>query len=93
MENAIFVNMEMKQCVKNMFQGIEPCGFSEQIKISKWIIENNGIIKLPSTISFAEGTLIEPLSCCVRAWKDFILKNDSVAVLFDVVQLVFSMDY
>ena len=60
---------------------IEPCGLSEQILVSKWIVEQGGVIKIPYSISFEEATLIEPLACCIRAWKKIsFVKDDSVAI-------------
>lgn len=59
---------------------VEPCGFAEQILVSKWIVEQGGVIKI-SSISFEEATLVEPLACCIRAWKKIsFLKGDSVAI-------------
>lgn len=60
---------------------IEPCGLAEKIKISNWIIKKKGIFKIPEKISFNEGTLIEPLACCLRSWKKIhVQKNDSIMI-------------
>lgn len=58
-----------------------PCGFAEEILVSKWIIEQGGVFKIPDNVSFEEAALLEPLACCIKAWKKFsFLKNDSVAI-------------
>ncbi|MEW6007839.1 MAG: alcohol dehydrogenase catalytic domain-containing protein [bacterium] len=44
----------------------DPGGFSEYIRLSRMNVEF-GIYSLPNGISFAEGTLIEPLACVIRA--------------------------
>ena len=60
---------------------IEPCGFAEEILVSKWIIDRGGIFKIPHNVSFEEASLIEPLACCLRAWRKFSFqKNDSIAI-------------
>lgn len=60
---------------------IEPCGLAQKIRISSWILKNGGIFKIPEQISFKNAILIEPLACCLRAWKKIkIQKNDSVMI-------------
>jgi len=60
---------------------IEPCGLAEKFKISNWIIEKKGIIKIPEKMSFNEATMIEPLACCLRSWNKIeIQKKDRVMI-------------
>lgn len=60
---------------------INPCGLAEKFKISNWIIQKKGIFKIPEKISFNEATLIEPLACCLRAWKKIhVQRNDSIMI-------------
>lgn len=46
----------------------DPGGFSEFVRVPKLNVENGTYI-LPENISDAEGTMIEPLACVVRAQK------------------------
>jgi L-iditol 2-dehydrogenase len=46
----------------------DPGGFSEYIRIPQINIKH-GTLLLPSTISYEEGTLIEPLGCVVRGQR------------------------
>jgi L-iditol 2-dehydrogenase len=43
----------------------DPGGYSEYIRVPKINVEKGTYI-LPDNISFEEGTMIEPLACCVR---------------------------
>jgi L-iditol 2-dehydrogenase len=60
---------------------IFPCGISEKIILSEWIVNNQSIFELPDSMSFEEGSLIEPLACCIRGWKKIsFVKDDSVLI-------------
>lgn len=61
---------------------LAPCGLAEEYIVPKWNVEHGGVLKLPNSMSFEEASLIEPLACCVRAWKKFRYRaGDSVAIL------------
>ena len=58
-----------------------PGGFSQYIRVPKINIES-GVYKLPDTMSFEEGTFIEPLACVVRGQRlAGIQKGDKVLVI------------
>ena len=60
---------------------IFPCGISEKIILSEWIVNNQSIFELPDSLSFEEGSMIEPLACCIRGWKKIpFVKGDSVLI-------------
>ncbi|HZB64414.1 MAG TPA: alcohol dehydrogenase catalytic domain-containing protein [Nitrososphaeraceae archaeon] len=60
---------------------IFPCGISEKIILSEWIVNNQSIFELPDSMSFEEGSMIEPLACCIRGWKKLsFVKGDSVLI-------------
>ena len=60
---------------------LEPCGMSEKFILPGWNIEKGSLFPLPDSISDEEGVLIEPLACCVRAWKKINrVKNDSCVI-------------
>lgn len=60
---------------------IFPCGISEKIILSEWIVNNQSIVELPDSMSFEEGSMIEPLACCIRGWKKLsFVKGDSVLI-------------
>jgi len=45
-----------------------PGGFAQYIRVP-WINVDKGVYKLPSDMSFEEGTFIEPLACVVRGQR------------------------
>ena len=63
--------------VNNIF----PCGISEKIVLSEWIIKTKSFFELPDSMSFEEGSMIEPLACCIRGWKKVsFIESDSVMI-------------
>lgn len=68
-------------CEKYYTSNLSPCGLAEQFVVPAWNVEHGGVLKIPAHVSFEEAAMIEPLACCVRAWKKFSYqKNDSVAI-------------
>jgi L-iditol 2-dehydrogenase len=68
-------------CEKYYETNLSPCGLSEQFVVPAWNVVHGGVLEISDSISFEEAAMIEPLACCVRAWKKFpFYKGDSVAV-------------
>jgi L-iditol 2-dehydrogenase len=68
-------------CQKYSETNLSPCGLAEEFVVPEWNVSHGGVIKIPNTMSFDEAAMIEPLACCVRAWKKIkIKKGDSVAI-------------
>ena len=66
---------------EKFLDSIFPCGIAEKIIVSEWIIKNNSIIEIPDSMSFEEGSMIEPLACCIRGWnKISFIKNDIILI-------------
>jgi L-iditol 2-dehydrogenase len=58
-----------------------PGGFSQYIRVPKINVEK-GVYRLPDTMSFEEGTFIEPLACVVRGQRlSRIHKDDTVLII------------
>jgi L-iditol 2-dehydrogenase len=58
-----------------------PGGFSQYIRVPKINVEN-GVYRLPSTMSYEEGTFIEPLACAIRGQRlAGINKCDTVLII------------
>lgn len=55
-------------CTTFKSSNIDPCGFSEYIRVSAAHVEHT-TLPLPDTLSNEEGAFVEPLACCVRAVK------------------------
>jgi len=57
-------------------------GFAEYIRIPASCIAAGNLVKLPESVSFTAGALIEPLSCCIRGLKNAGTGfNDTVLVV------------
>jgi L-iditol 2-dehydrogenase len=63
---------------------IFPCGISEKIILSEWIVNNQSIFELPDSMSFEEGSMIEPLACCIRGWKKISFVKGDVVLIFGI---------
>ena len=60
---------------------IEPGGFAEYFRVPAPNLQID-TLKIPETLSFEEATFIEPLGCCMRAFrKCSIQKGDSVVII------------
>jgi len=69
-------------CKKYYESNLEPCGLADEYIVPEWNVKNGGVLKIPDSMTFEEAAMIEPLACCIRAWKKVTFKkNDSVAVL------------
>ena len=59
----------------------DPGGFSEFIRVPRINVEH-GTFLLPESVSYEEGTIVEPLACCVRGQKVINVKeNHTVLIL------------
>ncbi|MEM2961888.1 MAG: zinc-dependent dehydrogenase, partial [Candidatus Bathyarchaeia archaeon] len=45
---------------------LDPCGFAEYFRVPEVNVARGAVLKLPSSIDFEKGTLIEPTACCIR---------------------------
>ncbi len=57
-------------------------GVVEYIRIPEVCIESGNVVKLPDSVSFAAGALIEPLACCIRGLRNTGTGfNDTVLII------------
>ena len=57
-------------------------GFEEYVLIPEICIQSGNVVKLPETVSFAAGALIEPLACCIRGlYNTGTGFNDTVLII------------
>ncbi len=60
----------------------DPGGFAEFVRVPKINIDKKGVYVLPETISYEEGTIIEPLACVVRSQRIAkVKKGDTVLII------------
>ncbi len=59
----------------------DPGGFAEYVRLPSLNVKK-GILKLPESVSYEEGTFIEPLACVIRAQRlANVSRNDTVLIL------------
>jgi len=46
-------------------------GFAQYILVPREAVKQGNVIKVPESISFEEGALVEPLSCVLNGWEPF----------------------
>jgi L-iditol 2-dehydrogenase len=69
-------------CPAYQASNINPCGLAEHFLVPEWNVSRGGLIKLPDNVRFDEASLVEPLACCIKAWKKCnFQKGDDIAVL------------
>ena len=57
-------------------------GFEEYIRIPDVCIESGNVVKLPDSVTFTAGALIEPLACCIRGLANTGTSfNDTVLII------------
>ena len=59
---------------------IHPGGFSERFRVPDWNVAKGGVLRLPDSITFEQGALIEPVACCLRAVKRHARNGETVLV-------------
>jgi L-iditol 2-dehydrogenase len=58
----------------------DPGGFSEFVRVPKLNVLN-GTYLLPNTVSYEEGTMIEPFACCVRGQRVINVKEGHTVLI------------
>jgi L-iditol 2-dehydrogenase len=57
-----------------------PGGFAQYVRVPKINVEQ-GVYKLPDSVSFEEGTFIEPLACVIRGQRLAELRKDDTLLI------------
>ena len=63
---------------------LHPCGLAEFFRVPASLVEGGTVYKLPNSLSFEKGSLIEPTACCVRALRKINVTEGRSAVVFGV---------
>ena len=57
-------------------------GFAEYLIIPENAVKQKAVIKLPENLSLLEGSIIEPLSCCINGQNYLNIKKDDFVLIF-----------
>jgi len=63
--------------------GYEPSGggFSEYVRVMDWIVEKNGVVKIPASVSFEQASYIEPLNTVMKGIETLRLQRDETVLV------------
>ncbi len=77
------LNGRENACVNRLAVGYQfDGGFEEYVRIPAALIRAGNVVKLPESVSFTAGALIEPLACCIRGMRNASVGfNDVVLVI------------
>lgn len=54
-------------CDRYRSSNLDPGGFAELIRVPSWNLLKGGVLRIPQSLDFEGGALIEPVACCIRA--------------------------
>ncbi len=60
----------------------DPGGFAEYVRVPKINVDKEGVYLLPDSVSYEEGTMIEPLACVVRGQRMVGVKKGDTVMVF-----------
>ena len=63
---------------------LDPCGFSEYFRVPEQLVKGGTVYKLRDSMSFEEGSLVEPTACCIRALRKSGIKAGNSVAIFGV---------
>jgi L-iditol 2-dehydrogenase len=64
--------------------GFEPSGggFSEYVRVSDWIVQLGGVVRIPEGYSFERASFVEPVNTCIKGIQTLALQpGETVAVI------------
>jgi L-iditol 2-dehydrogenase len=63
--------------------GYEPSGggFAEYIRVSDWIVANDGVVKIPEGVPFEQAAFIEPVNTILKGVKMLNLQSDETVLV------------
>jgi L-iditol 2-dehydrogenase len=62
----------------------EPCGFAECFRVPETLVRGGTVYNLPDSMSYEEGSQVEPTACCIRALRKAQIKPGSSVAVFGV---------
>lgn len=63
---------------------LDPCGFAEYFRVPEQLVDGGTVYKLPASMSFEDGSLVEPTACCIRALRKSGIKAGNSVAIFGV---------
>lgn len=63
---------------------LDPCGFAEYFRVQETLVKGGTVYRLPESMSYEEGSQVEPTACCIRALRKAGVKAGSSVAVFGV---------
>lgn len=63
---------------------LDPCGFAEYFRVPETLVKGGTVYKLPDSMSYEEGSQVEPTACCIRALRKADVKAGNSVAIFGV---------
>src|SRR5256712_1233681 len=73
---------ESAMCAEFPRHNITPGGFSESYVVPAWNVSRGAVLPLPDSVSYEEGSFIEPLGCCIRGLSKVNAMNFMSAIIY-----------
>jgi len=71
-------------CDEYSKSNLDPCGLAESFRVPESLVSGGTVYRLPDSMSFEEGSQVEPVACCVRALRKVGVKSGGAAAIFGV---------
>lgn len=63
---------------------LDPCGFAEYFRLPEVLVEGGTVYKIPESMSYEDGSHVEPTACSIRALKKADVRAGSSVAVFGV---------
>jgi L-iditol 2-dehydrogenase len=73
---------EYTLCSEFPKHNISPGGFSEYYVVPEWNVSRGTVLPLPDSVTYEEGSFIEPLGCCIRGLAKIDAENFRSAIIY-----------
>lgn len=71
-------------CDEYSKSNLDPCGLAELFRVPESLVRGGTVYRLPDSMTFEEGSQVEPVGCCVRALRKAGVKPGNTAAIFGV---------
>jgi len=69
-------------CAEYPKENLDPCGFAELFRVPEALVNGGTVYRLPDSVTFEEGSQVEPIACCLRALNKVGVKAGSTVAIF-----------
>jgi L-iditol 2-dehydrogenase len=69
-------------CEEYSKSNLDPCGLAESFRVPESLVKGETVYRLPDSMTFEEGSQVEPVACCVRALLKAGVKVGSTVAIF-----------